>query len=103
MRDDGETNFQSFRSCCCFSPLFQVNELSFKVEARRGSVSVPELREVDGERRLLMGSWAAAPHVCLLGCFIRSDCGYVSTGMDAARLHGCGVEWPFTDLTACLC
>lgn len=59
-------------------------------------------REVNGERRLLMGGWAAAPHFCLLGHFIRSDCGYASTGMDAARLHGRGVEWPFPDLTACL-
>lgn len=49
-----------------------------------------------------MGGWAAAPHFCLLGHFIRSDCGYASTGMDAARLRGRGVEWPFPDLTACL-
>lgn len=44
----------------CFLPLFKVNELSFKVEPRRGSISVPELRDVGGERRLLTGGGGCA-------------------------------------------
>ena len=80
------------------------------MEPRRGSISVPELREVGGERRLLTGGGRGAEaadgrwrlRLVFASRVVLSEV-TAATHRPGWMPATCGVERQFTDLTACLC
>lgn len=70
------------------------------MEPRRGNISVPKLREVGGERRLLTGGGRL--HLVFASRVVLSEV-TAATHRPGWMPATCGVERQFTDLTACLC